>query len=234
MKNFKQNISQSWKLLMQNRLLSVVSILTTTVTITYLMVLWMGYMLYNSNMLPEDKRERTMHISEVTRSFKVIKEFEDYSGSEALEVKVMEQVIAPIKGAEYTRVYGRKQAYTFKLPNKKRIDLVQAITDENVWEQFSYKFIEGRPFTKEEVDSGIDIAVITHSTARKLFHTTENIVGREITLEFPQKTFRVVGVVEDISAFFSGAFAQIWVPFPHNQKNCMVDIIRKKMLARGK
>ncbi len=228
----KKYINHSWQIIKQNKLYSFVSILLTAVTITYLMVLWMGYMFHNSDMAPEDKRERTTTLELVVEFPKNTEQ--KFSGRTlgALEVKMVEQIIAPLESAEFIRVYDRKKTVKFKLPNKERIKLQQAITDENVWKQFSYKFIEGRPFTKEEFESGLNVAVISRSTAKKLFHSTENIVGREITPEFPQKTYRVVGVVEDFSALFGAAFAQIWIPFPKNQYICHVDIIRKRGVSK--
>ena len=237
MKKYRQNIKQSWKLLIRNRLFSVVSILTTAVTITYLMVLWMGYMFHNSNMAPEDKRDRTMHLTGLAKYKKNSEKSSADQEYIKLNVDIVKQVIAPLKGAELIVVnndlgYVRSPTTIRNHSTNERIKLWYSIANENVWNQFSYKFIEGRPFTKEEVESGLNVAVISRSTARKLFHETENIVGRVITPEFSQKTFRVVGVVEDISALFSDAFAQIWMPFPNNQQECGVDIIRKQGVTK--
>ena len=61
-----------------------------------------------------------------------------------------------------------------------------------------------------EDQRGIREAVVSDRVARTLFGT-EQAVGRELKLEFV--TFRVCGVVKEVSRFATQAFADIWIPY---------------------
>lgn len=58
------------------------------------------------------------------------------------------------------------------------------LTDPAFFKIYSFQFLEGSPFTASDLASGISTAVITDDLARRLFGTTEEVVGRSFSLNY--------------------------------------------------
>jgi putative ABC transport system permease protein len=82
-------------------------------------------------------------------------------------------------------------------------------TDGEFWQILDFDFVEGGPFSAEDVDAARSVAVINRTT-RQRFFSDAPAVG--LTIEAGQQRFRVVGVVEDVSEARQTPFADIWVP----------------------
>ena len=72
-------------------------------------------------------------------------------------------------------------------------------------------FLEGNPFTESDLQSGIRTAVITDDLARRLFGTTEGVVGRSFSLSYIH--YRVCGVVRGGSYLTPQSYAQVYLPY---------------------
>lgn len=66
--------------------------------------------------------------------------------------------------------------------------------DDEYWNIYDYNFIAGKPFDKTEVESGMKNAILTRSTARKIFGE-DDVEGREIDVD--NIPYIIKGVVED-------------------------------------
>lgn len=82
-------------------------------------------------------------------------------------------------------------------------------TDGVYWEILAFDFLEGRPLTTEDHDSGRFVAVLNR-TARDELLGEGSALGRSITAN--GQSFTVVGVVENEPASNEVAFADVWVP----------------------
>ena len=82
-------------------------------------------------------------------------------------------------------------------------------TDGAFWEILEADFLEGGPFTAQDVRDANFVAVINEATQRKFFGE-EAAVGK--TIEVEGQRFQVAGVVANIPAFRLTSFADIWVP----------------------
>ncbi len=87
------------------------------------------------------------------------------------------------------------------------LDLKQ--TDGAYWRILDFTFLEGRPFTVEEDNGGIPVAVISDAVRRQLFGK-ESALGRTITAE--GKLCRIIGVVTSVPILRAAAYADVWVP----------------------
>ena len=79
-----------------------------------------------------------------------------------------------------------------------------------VLEVFSFRFLEGKPFTEADFRSGMPVAVIARSLAKRLYGEG-SAVGQTLSLDFT--SFRVVGVVDDVSYLMDRVFSQVWYPY---------------------
>lgn len=81
--------------------------------------------------------------------------------------------------------------------------------DDVYWQLFDFDFIAGRPFTKAEVQAGVNVAVISEKLARQFFKSSD-VVGKEIY--FKNHPYRIAGVIKDVSPIFTLAYADIYTP----------------------
>jgi putative ABC transport system permease protein len=113
-----------------------------------------------------------------------------------------------------TTIYKDEKKYGFVLKN----------TDSEFWEVLEFNFIEGRGYTKDDVDNVNYVAVITQDTREKLFNN-EPAVGK--TFEIEGRNFRVIGVVENFSVMRILSFADIYTPVTTSKE----DIFAKTILG---
>jgi len=82
-------------------------------------------------------------------------------------------------------------------------------TDGEFWNILDFPFLEGAPYTVQDVEQAAFVAVINQTTRHRFFGNGPAI-GQ--TLEADGQRFRVVGVVSDISRLRDVPYADIWVP----------------------
>src|SRR5664279_3475993 len=88
---------------------------------------------------------------------------------------------------------------------------LQNQTDAEYWNIFSYKFLQGRPYTDEEVTKGANLAVITKSLKELLFGAEENVLGK--TIKYTSMNLIVTGVVEDPPKTDQNALGDLYFPY---------------------
>jgi putative ABC transport system permease protein len=93
--------------------------------------------------------------------------------------------------------------------NGARVKSFRKRTDANFWRVLDFRFLEGGPFTDDDVASGRFVAVINDAT-RQRFFGGGTALGR--TLDIDGQRFTVVGVVPDIPILRIVPFADVWVP----------------------
>ena len=106
--------------------------------------------------------------------------------------------------------------------NNERVDIDTKKTDENFYQIFSFKFLEGRPYSKEDIKEGQKVAVICKSLSERYFGE-QLAVGKSLTLN--NETFRIIGVVKDIPKLYHNAYAQLWKPY--NYATYMAEVTNK-------
>lgn len=97
----------------------------------------------------------------------------------------------------------------------RKLELSLSYADENFWEIYQFKFLEGGPFHKGHIDNGDYVAVISEET-RKQYFGKENIVGQYI--EANNINYRVLGVVRNAPILQIFGASDIYAPYT-NSKN---------------
>lgn len=90
-------------------------------------------------------------------------------------------------------------------------ELKTIVSDENVWKEYKYDFIEGGPFTKEDRISGQKCVVISSSTAYEIFGSLENVINKRITLDSSGEEYSISGVIKDVYSNSRNAYSQVWM-----------------------
>ncbi len=82
-------------------------------------------------------------------------------------------------------------------------------TDGDFWRIMAFDFVEGGPYTDEDVASARPLAVINTATRDRFFGGSA-AVGK--ALEIEGQRYQVVGVVRDVPFLRVVPFADVWVP----------------------
>ncbi|WP_065220150.1 MULTISPECIES: ABC transporter permease [Butyricimonas] len=85
--------------------------------------------------------------------------------------------------------------------------------DENYWNVFQFEFVQGHAFTKSEME--IPCAIVNENFV-KTFFPDKDVLNKEIY--FQQGTYKITGVVADVSFFSQEGHASLWVPEKFNKQ----------------
>lgn len=105
----------------------------------------------------------------------------------------------------------------------RKFDLDVRDVEAPFWELTRFRFLEGAPFTDDDDRQARQVAVINAATRSRLYGPGP-AVGRE--LEFEGRTFRVVGVVADVSEIRQTTFSDVWFPMGTRMSSGFRDEIR--------
>jgi putative ABC transport system permease protein len=98
----------------------------------------------------------------------------------------------------------------FSYLNGQRVESWLRRTDGAYWQILDFHFLEGGPFTNDDVRNGRMVAVINEATRQRFFGGAPAL-GR--TLEADGQRFTVVGVVPNVPILRLVPFSDIWVPY---------------------
>lgn len=203
----KQYMKQSWQLLKQNRFYSTIYILATGFAISMVMILAMVLYLQLANIYPETGRDRLL----ITEWAQTTTSKGD-NGTARLSLEAVKQCFYPLQTAEaVTAVYGMWGGNFVQPDNSdEQVPARVKYVDDGFWKVFNFSFLDGKPFTEADMQSGIQTVAICESFARQLFGTTD-VTGKYISLNF--EPYRICGVVKDVSYITDHTFAQLWMPY---------------------
>lgn len=77
--------------------------------------------------------------------------------------------------------------------DNRKFDLTAIYADAAYWDILDFNFLLGVPFNEGHIESATSVVVVTDKMANEFFGTTEDVIGKEITLS--GRTFEVIGMV---------------------------------------
>lgn len=95
--------------------------------------------------------------------------------------------------------------------NNKKLILGLRYTNAGFWDVYTFKFSEGGPFTKQQLDNAEKVAVISEETRDNYFGKDIPATGKYI--ESGNDRFRVTGVVKTVPVTQTLVSADIYVPY---------------------
>ena len=217
---FKQHFKQAFHLLLENKLLSAISIAGTALAISVVMVIIILLYAKTTNYEPETNRDRTLYVKWSSVYEKENKDARNYSRVSLYDIQ---QLFYPLTTAEAVTAiceYGRMLA---AVPGGgEEINCQSLYTDAAFWRVFEFGFLAGKPYDEAAFKSGLKQTVICESVARRLFGGVEEAVGRRLELNFVE--FAICGVVRDVSKFAEQSYSEIWVPYTTNSDISRIDL----------
>jgi putative ABC transport system permease protein len=190
------------KVLLRRKVYTFVSLfgIAFTLLILNLVVALMDHAL--SPVQPESRLSRILTIEDA-------KKFGDSaSSSSSAGFKLLDEYARDLPGVEAFSVATQAENVAAYVDGEK-VQPRMRRTDAVLWEILDYVFVEGAPYTHDDVANGSFYAVINETT-RQRFFGEQNGVGQSIRLN--DQTFTVVGVVQDVPVIRNLAFSEVWVP----------------------
>ena len=105
--------------------------------------------------------------------------------------------------------------YTYPLSvktfaNGKKINVDQKLTNAAFWQVMKHSFLEGRPYTAEEVLRRQPITIIARSLKEDLFGLS-SALGKEVKIN--QERFKVIGVIENTPVSRVHSYGTLFLPY---------------------
>jgi putative ABC transport system permease protein len=158
---------------------------------------------------PETRQDRTLAVQ-----YAIMFGAHNMTGNSA-GFKLFDQYARNLPGVERLSLFTRNFE-AFSYVNGQKVQSSMKRTDGEFWQVLDFTFVEGGPYSHDDVEQARFVAVINTATRRRFFGSGQ-AAGR--TIEAFDQRFRVVGVVEDVSEMRSIPFADIWVPLTTARSN---------------
>lgn len=211
---YKVYLKQALEMIKQNKFISIISIGGTALAIMMIMTIIASRSINNISIAPESNRDRLLYLKVLIKNHRTQQgNLMSRSISFPFVKDYFYLLKTPEKISAITANNNKSLAKTSKIKN--RISIVLKQTDDAFWTIMSLNFIEGKPFTKTDFESGIKNAVISEHLARQLFGN-EPAVGKSFDLDFIP--YKVTGVVKNTPKIFQYAYADVWIPYTSKNK----------------
>ena len=190
--------------LKRRKFFTFISLFGISFTLTILIVLTAFIDKVINDNYPDKKRDRSLYITSLEQrgknsfnsgalSFYFLNH---YAGSLKTPVKV---AISSAPGGTNTYVNNKKIAINFKYVNA------------DFWNVLDFEFLEGKPFSKQQIDNGEHVTVISEDTKKEYFGDIPSVVGKYIEADNVQ--YRVSGVVKNVPVTLYMLYSDIYLPY---------------------
>ena len=203
-------IRQAFALIKEDKQFSFIYIAGTAVAIASAMVVALVLHIRMGNIYPEMNRDRTIYVgSNFTRSDG------EYIGYSGYSPQAVEEMFSKLECAEVvSAVIGPEYVFHFtacKEIGQQEVSVSPKFTDPNFFRLYEFKFVEGKSYNEKNMRNADRCVVITDALARKLYGTTQGVVGQSMQLDY--LPYRVVGVVKEVSPLLKDSSADIYMPY---------------------
>ena len=209
-------IRQVLLMMREEKLFSAIHIAGTAMAIAFTMVMAVVYYIKLAPIYPEANRARTLYFEGI----RVVAEnggqgqmpFGQKALEEWFEASPNIEYCAPTTLACGTGKLLGKSLQPVALGNGEFIEAVTNETNADFFKIYEYEFLEGRAFTKQEVEALDMVCVIGDGFAERLFGKGIEAVGKTVSLEDSYE-LRVLGVVRQGSQLAPDSYADLFMPY---------------------
>lgn len=204
----KNYFKQAWTLMRQNRLFTGIYVVGTGLSIALVMTLFIIFYVKFGPVYPEYNRDRTLVLKPIKRYPKDKPENWNINGGVAYYV--VDQMLPGLPHVEQVAGSVPLESCQVSATDVKPFKVFPRYANGAFWQVFSFRFLEGNPFTQEDVEAKTPVAVLSRSTAKRLFATDKGVAGRHFALN--GRDYRVCGVVTDVSNATPDTAGDLWLP----------------------
>jgi len=217
----KNYIKLALKVLLRRKFFTFISLFGISFTLMILVVVTSFADHTFGSQYPEKKLDRTL-----TSTFWQLKGKNNRNAMGAIiSYSLLERYVKTLKTPEDITLFSiYSSAVTYK--DNKKFDFAVKYTDASFWNVLDFEFLEGRPYSRSDVDNINYTAVINEETKKQYFNN-ESALGK--TVEFDGINYRVIGVVKNVSKLRFLVAADIYVPITTTKE----DLKNKSLMASG-
>lgn len=190
--------------LKRRKFFTLISLFGISFTLTILMVMAAYIDKVVNDDYPDRKRARSLYINSIEETGK------NAMNGGALTFYFLNHYArglkTPVKVAISSGVNG-----TNTYINSKKIAINYKYTNADFWEVTDYDFIEGKPFSPQQVENGEHVAVISEDARREYFGDQPSVTGKYIEADNVQ--YRVCGVVRNVPVTLYMLYSDIYLPY---------------------
>ena len=211
-----KHMKQALAMIREEKLFSAIHIAGTALAIAFTMVMAVVYYIKLAPIYPEVNRARTLYFEGIRvvaeNGGQVQMPFGQKALEEWFEASPNIEYCAPTRLACGTGKLLRERQQPVALGNGEFIEAVTNETNADFFKIYEYEFLEGRAFTKQEVEALDMVCVIGDGFAERLFGKGIEAVGKTVSLEDSYE-LRVVGVVRQGSQLAPDSYADLFMPY---------------------
>jgi putative ABC transport system permease protein len=199
----KNYLKIAWKVLLRRKFFTFISLFGISFTLMVLMVATALYDHAFGPQMPERDLDRLLFVN-------MMRESRDggFMRSGPPSYHFLDRHVRTMSTPETVSINSVFTTVNSYINNRKlAIDLKH--TDSEFWQVLDFNFVEGGPFSVQDVKSANRVAVINETT-RKQYFGEGAALGK--IMEVDQVKYRVVGVVEDVPVLRLHSYADMWVP----------------------
>ncbi|HMI05153.1 MAG TPA: ABC transporter permease [Pedobacter sp.] len=192
--------------LLRRKFFTFISLFGISFTLTILMTTTALLDNVLSPSYPDYKRDRSLYADRVT-----IKNSEKgWINGSSMSLNFIKRYISTLKKPEKIAFYtfGRTaNAYV----NNKKINVEFKYTNDAYWDVAEYDFLEGKSYTKQQLDNAERVTVISERTKKAYFGDLDKVAGKFIELD--NVNYRVVGVVKGVPRSNRNYYGDVYLPY---------------------
>jgi putative ABC transport system permease protein len=155
---------------------------------------------------PEVNRGRSLYINFVHQENLKY----SYSQNSPASYYYMDRYVNTLKTPEKVAISSLFKPVNTYVNNQKLVVNIK-YTNETWWEVLQYQFLEGKPYTQQQIANGEHVAVISEDLRNDYFGDMSNVVGKYIEADNVQ--YRVTGVVKSVAATMLVSYADLYAPY---------------------
>jgi putative ABC transport system permease protein len=205
----KNYLIMAFKVLLRRKFFTLISLACISTTLAILMVAATIVDNFIGNMPPETKKDRTLTVYTVALQYPHGGHTYGGPAYEFLSKFVDIKTLPNIEMASIASTHPSLTPGTEAVSEDVSVRVDMRRTDGNYWKILEFDFLEGDPFTEEDMTNANYVTVINESTRKKLFGA-DPAIGRSITLDGLR--YMVKGVVKDVSGLQIASYSDVWIP----------------------
>jgi putative ABC transport system permease protein len=201
----KNYLKIAMAVLKRRKFFTFISLFGISLTLTVLMVLAAFIEKLANPVYPGDKNNRSLYINRLTYTSK--KGWINSGGSSFYFLThYAGSLKTPVKMAVVSR-NSSSNAYV----NDRKIVIDIKYTNADLWDIANYQFIEGKPFTADQIKRADHVAVISERTRNEYFGEDATAVGKFI--EADNINYRITGVIRSVPETEEVFYASMYLPY---------------------
>ena len=204
---FTNYLKITWAVLKRRKLFTFISLFGISLTLTVLIVVvaFLDHLIALN--YPEFQRKKLLYIERVelrdTRQFG--------ANTSSVGYYFIREYISKMKIPEKIAFSTTPSTINAYSPQGKKIRMFQKYTDANFWELTDFSFLEGRPYTQNDIDGNAEVAVINEHIRDEYFGKGIPVTGK--TFEIDNVKYRVVGVLKGSPITRTYTSSDIYIPY---------------------